>query len=277
LKKVSFLFWNTNRRPLLNLVSTIVHEYEIDVLILAECEIPLTSLLTELNTNEAAKFSAPPNPSAYFTILVRFPSDSLQLVRDIGGMSIRRLAPPIGNDLLFVALHLQSKLFSTEAEQSLFCTRLIKYIEEAEEAAGHRRTIVLGDLNMNPFESGVVGAEGFHAVMDRRIAERGKRKVQGQERRFFYNPMWSYLGDASVGPAGTYYYYGSGQISYFWNMFDQVLIRPDLLSRFDDEDVKVLSSAGSISLLSAQQIPDRRAGSDHLPILFRIDLKEIST
>lgn len=274
MQKVTFLFWNINRRPLLNLISNIVHEHEVDVLILAECDIPTVSLLTELNSGESAKFSLPPNPSSFLTILLRFPSDILHLVRDTGGMSVRHLMPPIGVSLLFVALHLPSKLYMTEPEQALFCTRLIKYIEEAEQTVGHSRTIILGDFNMNPFEPGIVGAEGFHAVMDRRIAAKGRRKVQGEEKRFFYNPMWSYFGDVSVGPSGTYYYHDSGQIAYFWNMFDQVLIRPDLLERFDNKDIKVLSSAGPTVLLSDQNIPDRKVGSDHLPILFRIDLEE---
>jgi len=271
LKKTTFLFWNINKQPVVRLLRRIVREHDVDVLILAESDIPVVSLLTELNIGATAQFSLPTNPSAQFTMLVRFPADSLLPVSDVGGMSIRRLVPPLGIDLSLIAVHLRSKLFSTEVEQSLFCTRLIKYIEEAEKQAGHSRTVIVGDLNMNPFEAGVVGAEGFHAVMDRRIAAKGKRTVQGVERHFFYNPMWSYLGDRSPGPPGTYYYHG-GQISYFWNMFDQVLIRPELLGRFDEHDVTVLSSAGGLSLLSQNHVPDRLLGSDHLPVLFRLNL-----
>ena len=68
-------------------------------------------------------------------------------------------------------------------------------IKRAEEKAGHRHTIVIGDLNMSPFEPGMVAANGFHAVSDKNIAAKGSRVVQGTEFDFFYNPMWSCLGD----------------------------------------------------------------------------------
>jgi hypothetical protein len=271
---VTFLFWNLNRKPLLGVLKSIVREHRVDFMVLAENEIPLVGLLEGLNTGEVAKFFPHPHPASHFTFLSLFPPDSVRPVRDTGGVAIRRLVPPIGIEILLVALHLPSKLHQKESDQALHCTRIARYIEEAEHSAGHARTVVFGDFNMNPFEFGIVGAEGFHAVMDRRVAAKGARTVQDEERRFFYNPMWSYLGDSSSGPPGSYYYKGSGQVNYYWNMFDQVLCRPDLLERFSSKHVAVLTEAGSTSLLSDQGVPDRRVGSDHLPLLFRINLQE---
>ncbi len=127
---------------------------------------------------------------------------------------------------------------------------------------------------MDPFEPGMVGAPGLHAIMSRQAASRGQRQVQGESRTFFYNPMWSFLGDLSAGPPGTYYRAPSEQLSYFWHMFDQVLVRPELLDRFDGKDVTVLTTAGDLSLLNSNHIPDSRQGSDHLPLLFRMNLYE---
>lgn len=274
LGKVTFLFWNLNEKNLLEPIKSIAQEYRVDVIVLAENRIPITELLEGLNADERAKFSAPVNPSSVFTFLSRFPPDSLGLVRDSAGIAIRKLTPPVGIAITLVAVHLPSKLHQKEDDQTLFCTRIIRYIEDAEQKAGHARTIICGDFNMNPFESGIVGAEGFHAVMDRRVAARKSRVVLGEERRFFYNPMWSYFGDASEGPSGTYYYGGSNQVTYFWNMFDQLLLRPDLLERFSKGDVSILTETESANLLSDKRIPDREFGSDHLPLLFSINLEE---
>ena len=103
---------------------------------------------------------------------------------------------PLGDDFLVVAVHLSSKLRKKTEDQIMSTLRLARYIREAEQNVGHQRTIILGDLNMNPFEVGVVGTEGLHGVMDRRTAAGISRVVHGEEYTFFYNPMWGKLGDA---------------------------------------------------------------------------------
>lgn len=83
--------------------------------------------------------------------------------------------------------------------------------------------------------------------------------------------MWSLFGDGSPGPAGTYYYHNAQHTEYFWNMFDQVLIRPELLDSFKNEDLEIIDSDGSRSFLSANGLP---IASDHLPVFFRLNLDE---
>jgi hypothetical protein len=65
---------------------------------------------------------------------------------------------------------------------------LANSIRSVEQKIGHTRTILVGDLNMNPFEEGVVSAAGLHAVMTRRIAEKQSRIVQEKEYPFFAIP-----------------------------------------------------------------------------------------
>lgn len=81
--------------------------------------------------------------------------------------------------------------------------------------------------------------------------------------------MWGLFGDATMGPPGTYYHDRSDHVTYYWNMFDQVLIRPELLGSFDNESLRILESDGENSLLSSLGRPDS-SRSDHLPILFEI-------
>ena len=134
--------------------------------------------------------------------------------------------------------------------------------------------LVLADLNMNPFETGVVGSEGFHAIMDRRIAASGSRTVSGEQCSFFYNPMWGTFGDLDGKPPGTYYYNSGGEVNYYWNVFDQVLLRPSLLPLMEPGCVNVVTELMGTSLLTEDGHPDRDAMSDHLPIVCR--LNEIS-
>ena len=182
------------------------------------------------------------------------------------------MEPPGKVEVLLVVVHLASKLYRNETDQTALAGRVRVDIEEAEARRQHCRTVVVGDFNMNPFESGVVGSEAFHAVMCREVASKGSREVAGQERFFFYNPMWSLFGDRSVGPPGTYHYNSGAVDNYYWNMFDQVLLRPGLITRFIDEDLLIVTEVDGRSLLTARGLPDKNVGSDHLPIMFGLNL-----
>ena len=103
----------------------------------------------------------------------------------------------------------------------------------------------------------MIVAGGLHAVMSRRIARRKTRLVQRQKYKFFYNPMWSHFGDHGDA-CGTFYFEGAEHLCYYWNLFDQVLLRPDLLEGFAPEKVRIPTSIGDYPLLQDGQ-PDKRS------------------
>ena len=137
----------------------------------------------------------------------------------------------------------------------------------------HLRTVLVGDLNMNPYEDGIVSAKGLHAVMTRERAQQGRRTVRyNLSNAYFYNPMWRHFGEQPSGHAGTYFFRSPRERADFWNVYDQVLLRPELLPYFRDEDLKILHCAGTKSLLDPNGVIDRTVASDHLPILFRLSI-----
>jgi len=268
----TFLFWNLNKSPLEALVSALAEIHQVDVLILAECEIPVSVMLEVLNQNPGSMFHLTDSECERIVIYTRFSSEYLQKQLDDSRLTIRRLRLPGSDEILLSALHHPSKLHWSNASQSAECYRVSSTIREVEEEVGHRRTVLVGDFNMNPFEDAMVAATGLNAVMARMIAARETRTVLAHEYPFFYNPMWGHFGDAIEGPSGTFYDGRSEHLTYFWNMFDQVLIRPELLSMFRNEELRILSVAGERTLLTAKGLPNTSVASDHLPILFRLDL-----
>lgn len=272
----TILFWNINKKRLFEELISLCNEHEVDILILAEAkpDISDAEVLIALNSECEDVYIAPFNPSPRLSFFFRYPAESVKLVADEGGIAIRRISPPIGIDILLVALHLPSKLYMTEDDQKFQAVRVSQLIQEAESKVGHARTLVIGDFNMNPFEVGLVGADGLHAVMAQTIAQKRSRTVQGKERPFFYNPMWGRMGDSSVGAPGTYYYAGSSYVTYFWNMFDQVLLRPDILDFFEQDDLKVISKIGDNNLITRNGIS--ASYSDHLPIIVTIQIERIT-
>ena len=73
---------------------------------------------------------------------------------------------------------------------------------------------------------------------------------------------------------GEYHYVKSVHKNFFWNMFDQVLIRPELLSSFSHDSLQILTAIGNTSLLSKNGRPNLKVASDHLPLLFTLQLNE---
>lgn len=279
---MTFLFWNLDGKQLAGLLREIIATHAPDVILLAECpEEPgeLAALVQEINDGRTSLYRPHLNPTQRLVALFNLPRanfDSLLTPAqsaEVGDKAVvYRVQPLFGDELLLVGLHLPSKLNAKYTTQGALATRLRLLIEQVEEQREHQRTVVLGDLNMDPFEEGVVGSEALHAIMDRETIEQrhGQRTVQGAGRRFFYNPMWSRMGDGRIGPAGTYYYPSSETSAYFWHTFDQVLLRPALLPRFKQENLQVLTSTGATALLDALGRPCRERASDHLPLLIKL-------
>lgn len=268
---MNLLFWNINRKPLSAEIKSLCDCYDVDVLILAENTMQDAELLPILNENNDRIFIAPhdqPKKISFYTRIHAF-----EQIQDDNWGSIRKLVHPIGIEILLVAVHIQSKLHADEKEQAFISTRIANDIDKREREQGHTRTIVIGDFNMNPFETGLVSADGFHGVMDKQIALKQNRTVSGEKRKFFYNPMWSRLGDDSEGCAGTYYYDKSKMINYFWNAFDQVLIRPSLLTYFNQKNLKVIDKIGGIDLIDNGKISNQF--SDHLPLMVKLTISHL--
>lgn len=251
--------------------------HRVDILILAESRIEPNELLDALHSGGLQTFEYARNllpeeqaEDRRIEIFTRFSSEFLPAAREGESFSIRRAVLPDRKEFLLAALHLPSKRHWTTDSQAALAIEIASEIRYVESAAGHQQTVLVGDFNMNPFKQGMLAANGFHAMMTRRIAENRERIVQRKKYSFWYNPMWSHFGDADDTPAGTYYYRQAAHVSHEWNMFDQVLLRPDLLPYFRNEDLQILTTDGVTSFLNPNGTPNKRVASDHLPLLFKL-------
>lgn len=274
---ITFLFWNS-KHATHDMIAALVAEQHADVLVLAERDVDDDALLDAIERIDGARFSADPirGDVAIFT---RCPITHLGHESDEPRMSIRRLATT-PEDILLVAVHLRSKERTSDGDQAALTPGYAYEIRRIEEKLGHRRTVLVGDLNMNPFDHGVVQASGFHAIPSHRIAtgrgtsdRKGERRVDGRSYPFFYNPMWNCFGDERGAPPGTFFRDRGDPITYFWHLYDQVLVRPALVGRFLHPELKILTRCGSMPLVTREGVPDSVRASDHLPLRFCLDLE----
>ena len=272
----AFVFWNLGGNNIADQVAQLALERAADFVIVAECGSP-ASLLAALNK----KFKNRKGVFRYLStrsrvdVFVRFDDSFVTLLHETRHFTIRHVQLPMCVPLILAAVHLMGKREFKEPSQDHECILFARELLAAEEhQANHTNTVIIGDVNMNPYQDSVISAAGLHGVQTRAVAERRERVVLGRTHKMFYNPMWRFFGQRTPdGPAGTCYYWKSEDVWTFWNIYDQVLIRPSLLERFPEDQLEVVSKIGGVSLLR-QGIPHRKQFSDHLPIVFEIDLTQ---
>lgn len=174
----------------------------------------------------------------------------------------------IDKKYLLTCFHLPSKLFADRLKKDIAIRRIVKEIENYEKSLRIQRTIVVGDMNENPYETGCLGADRFHGIPIYKDAVKKYRKIMGEYFEMFYNPMWNLLGDFSY-PPGTYYYSDNEVENPFWNIYDQVMIRPCLREFFVDRELRILFKTETEKLIDGNNHPSKNI-SDHLPIIFEI-------
>jgi exonuclease III len=271
LKHVHFLFWNTYRSPLETRIARLVKSHEIDVVMLVEPGTEVEALLDALAPHgDYKRVSDPLSPIHVISKLSR-----TRFATRLNDARWQILSIDIAGrpQLLLSVAHLPSKVNGNDYDQLNASMELSADLKASEREMGHDRMILVGDLNMNPFELGVAMNLGLNATSTQTVAAWETRTVQRREYPLFYNPMWGAFGDRTPGPPGSYYRAAGQAVNYAWNVYDQVLLRPSVMAAL--EDVRLLDSDGEQSLLTENGLPDKTSGSDHLPLYFRLDLDKI--
>ena len=260
---MKILFWNTHNNENINPILTeIILEERISVVALAEYAADISNLVELLGENGVYM-------SPYFTL----GCDRIKIlgtVRDVSPAAHTRYASIQvfnGSDI-FCCIHLPSKTNADSPKRGIAVSKIVREIENLEAKYGTKNTIIVGDFNVNPYEPECLEAQYFHGIPVSEDAEKMSRVVMEETFNMFYNPMWNLLGDFDS-PPGTYYLSTNEVSCPFWNLFDQVIIRPHIRHRFEDSSLRIVTSTEMIDLLDDNGHPNRRI-SDHLPIVFEI-------
>lgn len=272
---LGILFWNVRGHNLAVSVARLAALHGVDLIVLAERN-KRHAYSSSLSKVTGRKFGVHNVPGCtYLHVLTALTPPSLDTVEGDVRHAILRIHRPPRPELLLALAHLPPKgpgPNSTENQRSV-AEDFHQRIQFQENAAGHRRTIVLGDLNMDPFETGIISSRGLHAVSSLQIAARGTRTVnRKQSSPIFLNPMWRQWDDGVLRPPGSYYKACSLSDCLFWHMWDQVLVRREAESLFDHAALRILTGDGQDQFRSVNGLPKGKSFSDHLPIFLKVDV-----
>lgn len=261
------LFWNTQNNEKINsYLYDAVEETNCDILVLAEYHNNINGLCNQLSLLQKDFYPWQENACDMIKI-ISLRDYKVKLLRDEHRYCIYSLKSAWG-DLLLAALHLPSRLHYEPSDIEVYARRIRYDIEEEEQKQGHCRTFLIGDFNVDPFEDACINADCFHALPSGLEAKKGFRTIEGIRYTTFYNPMWNLFGDFD-NVAGTYFYNKNKNHMYQWNIYDQVILRPELIDHFINDSLRIVQNIKGKSLLGKNGRPDKNI-SDHLPIYFEI-------
>ncbi len=262
---MKYLFWNTHNNESINpILCDLIIENHISVVVLAEYSANIDNLTGLLQDAGAIM-----NPASTIGC------DRIRILKE-AGICIRpelqsdhNSIQIISGNTILCCVHLNSQIYSDNIERrEIDIEQIICDIRSLEKKLNTKQTIIVGDFNINPYDKSCVSARYFHGIPIYEEATRESRIVAGKEFEMFYNPMWNFLGDFSE-PYGTYYCSSGETVNPYWNVYDQVIIRPALRARFVDNNLRIITRTETLSLLDKNKHPDSRI-SDHLPITFEI-------
>lgn len=177
------------------------------------------------------------------------------------------------DNIMLTGVHLDSPIaYPDSNDRYVRAVDHFRLIENTEQLYDVKKTILIGDFNMNPYDKGMASEFSFKATHCKRTAQNSL-----VHKRYFFNPSWTVFGnDLTVSdgkPPGTIYYQPRNKETYvdFWHVFDQVLIRSDLFSDYT-YSFEVITRTSKVRLLNEELIPDKRRFSDHLPIKYSIKI-----
>lgn len=271
-------FWNLNNKDLSDLLGVFVIENDIDILYLAEAEPDTIAAFIKktnaiLNGNEFHQMVCSKDKLIILSRFKKAVFEDKSSVYRTSRMIAHKLKIPAIIELNIIGIHFHSKNNWTDVSLAMECATVANAIHQVEVDSQQTNTILIGDFNMNPFEAGMIAANGLHAISELEYASKKDkgREIDNIHYPYFYNPMWNFFGDYQI-PYGTYYHRTAGNVSYEWHIFDQVLVRPSLKKYLGKNYVQIITKIGTESLLNSLNRPDKNDYSDHLPITLTLKL-----
>jgi len=262
---IRILFWNVHKNDLSHELSLLARDLMIDVVVLLEYIGDPCSILLRLRQCADSRFAIPDHTSNRFLVMSRSSFPDFEEVFPANRFSFRRFRYQDEYALL-AAFHGFDPLNYDITNRSALAREMIRDLRQAMEVNQTNKALIIGDFNFNPYDSVMNEVTGFNAMMTKSCLANSPRKLCGQEFDFFYNPMWSFLGDLYPGSSGTIYYKNS-QGNYGWNMFDQVLLHKSLAHSL--MDVQIIHAHPAIRLANKHGRPNSSV-SDHFPLVVSI-------
>ena len=262
-ERMNLLFWNLNRNDNTGLIASLVTEKDVDVAMFAEHQ--------QVDVPALARVLGPcyqPGPSWLGCDKVRSVMKTDLRVRHTWEET-RFSVSYIGGrdrDYILAMTHLPDRRSSPNVASRLFEIRkLMRRVHTAETQCSCDNTVIIGDLNANPYDSELLQVDALNAIPFKEVLRVHKKRTwHGWDFKYLYNPVLNWLSESTT-MYGSYYR-ATADAEPYWHCLDQVLVSPSLMDSISQ--FAYLRSIGGEDLVEKWR-PKKKI-SDHLPLFVTI-------
>ncbi len=266
---MKILFWNLNNQNLVYETTELIHSENIDFMVFSETTVEFVEEVInifKLNYHKVFYFHETPGCDR-IKVISTLKLNEIKLLNQHKYYSLMLLN---GKErrLILGMVHFPSKRYHSPDESRRAFEILHRAISREEETHRVNDSLIVGDFNVDPFEMPMVSFTGMCATNAKDSLALDTVKRATEEKRLFFNPMWSLYSVFDQTP-GTHKYDRLGEDVIKWHFVDQVIIRPSLIDAFKFNSLKVISGTKAYNYTNKNGVPIL---SDHLPISCEVEL-----
>ena len=256
---LNILFWNLGKNAIEDYIVECIAENDIDVAIFSEYQ-KIDFSLIESKLGKMYKHISGVRADKKVSMIARN-TINITVRQQQHRYSLYSINTGV-KDYLLAAVHLEDRRNSVFADRKASIESLIGVIESTEDLLQCSNTIVIGDLNANPYDEELTSIYTFNAVLFKSVIEKNEfSNHNAVKRKRFYNPILHYISEDTE-MYGSFYYDKDHMTSY-WYCLDQVLVRRSLINSVTA--IRYLKKINSQKLVGRFR-PNKKI-SDHLPLV----------
>jgi len=265
---MKFIFWNINKKPLVRELAELISESGCGLCVLAESSDGIVNqVVLCLNEEYGIKCSVFANPGCDRIAFIVIGTLEISLLNQNKYFSLVKIRGNKG-DVIAGFVHLPSQSYASMDSIGAVCAKLHEKVAEEERRCNIKMSLLMGDFNVNPFDSPMIAFRNMGATNGQQCSRRGTITSYEESKELFYNPMWTLYAKYKERP-GSYRYLTTANHVLTWHFLDQVIIRPSLIDYFDFDALSLVMGTRNFNYLNQNQAPKV---SDHLPLMCEIDI-----
>lgn len=174
MKKMRYLFWNTHKNKKINpILCNLISENHISIVVLAEYDADAEEEIKMLNTCGYSMQQYTTTGCERIHILAKRGLDiEPQLQTSNSSMQF------VNRDIILCCVHLNSQIYSSGSHaEEIRIRQIVSDILKAEKELSTTNTVIVGDLNINPYDQSCISAQYLHGIPIYEETKRNSRVV----------------------------------------------------------------------------------------------------